>query len=178
MERAMPEPCLPKNPSQEVSGADAFRQAMQQKSQEEILRRALKDAKVSDATANKIIAQQQQEQQTQQPTHYQIFNGYVGSVGTSSTGTDVWLYGQASATQDWRINFVFPPNDAKFISEFQRAQSHPHLWVGVRYTQEPGKVAMIYDIGVATDYPDARSPSFDTRQITNEVRIQGTVHNV
>jgi len=161
---------------QATSGADKLVELLQQRSQKQALQTALKSYNVPNATAKKIIEQQEQQQQQQQPqqTQLQIFTGYVGNVFTlPAEGTYVTVYGKSLYTSDFQASFWFPPNDPKFLAELLRAMNYPHLMVGLRYTQEPGKVAMLNDLGVGTDYSNVLQPNFDERKITNTVQIQG-----
>lgn len=97
-----------------------------------LLREALRMANVPDATADLVVQRQRQ------------WLGYIGFVvrkDTTGTTTTFWMRGAVIKggllVKKELFDFSFPPNDPKYLAEFERAHNYPHLIVEMEVSYIP-----------------------------------------
>jgi hypothetical protein len=92
------------------------------------MREALRRVGVPEPTINQVVEEEDSE----------VFTGYVFDVMTTSDSTAVIVQGEAVYSDRTSYGLAFPPNPSQFLTEFIRAQSHPHLRVHFDTKQKPG----------------------------------------
>jgi hypothetical protein len=128
--------------------------ALQRESQLRHLRESMRRANVPDAAIDQVV-----EDQTQ--TYY--FSGYVTQITYDDQRTEVMFGGESG------IIIYFPPNPPKYLPELIRAQSHPHLAVGMslKISQESSPTILSLSIGLDYPYPWPNNrPPFDVRTLS------------
>ena len=118
------------------------------------LRESMRRANVPDNAIDQVV-----EDQTQ--TYY--FWGYVTSITYDDRRTEVEFGGESGTV------IYFPPNPPKYLPEIIRAQSHPHLAVGMwlKISQESSPTILSLTIALDFPYPWPNNrPPFDVRTLS------------
>ena len=128
--------------------------ALQRDSQLRHLRESMRRANVPDAAIDQVVEDQ---------THTYYFWGYVTSITYEDQRTEVQFGGESGTI------IYFPPNPTKYLPEIIRAQSHPHLAVGMnlKISQESSPTILSLTIGLDYPYPWPNNrPPFDVRTLS------------
>jgi hypothetical protein len=135
-----------------------FARNVQQQSRLGVLRAALLNANVDARTVDQVVQHQEQQE-------VQIFDvaGWVAAIGLAPTlpygpgqppntwAVDIVIHGIQPGTNNptWDTipEFLFPPNDPKYVPELARAQNF-NLRAHIGYALAPGQPALIYSITI------------------------------